>query len=236
MALPLFFHARQPDFSGTWIATTAAPQGFPAAPSPVFGARFAIALDGGSLTLTRMSRDGSFPVTMPLGGEPVQVRTPGRTCEGDGARIEKVAMEGGALAYTLVGTVAAGAAEPRIINAKYTIRAEGPDTISVQGTMVRQGETQAAGTVYKRSTESMPSPAPPSPLPVKGVNATIAQVAWIGTTWALTSVTADSATFENPSHDYPRLVRYARLPDGSLQTTISAGGDVRAQTVTLRKQ
>jgi hypothetical protein len=300
MALPLVFHVQQPDFSGTWVATTAAPQGFPAAPSPVFGARFAIAVDGGSLTLTRLSRDGAFPVTMPVGGEPVRVRTPGRTCEGDAARIEKVAMEGDALAYTLVGTVAAGAAEPRVINAKYVIRVERPDTISVQGTMVRQGEAQAAGTVYTRSTEAMPAPAPASPLPVKGVPATIAQAAWIGATWigtgannltveerwtppasgamigvgrtlrgpqmtgleflciveregtlvyaampwarspatpfVLTGITADSATFENPSHDYPKMIRYARLPDGSLQTTVSAGGDVRAQTVTLRKQ
>ncbi|HEX6323465.1 MAG TPA: DUF6265 family protein [Vicinamibacterales bacterium] len=300
MALPLVFQARQPDFSGTWIATTDAPRSFPAAPSPVFGARFSIDVAGGSLTLTRMSRDGAFPVTMPVGGAPVRVRTPGRTCEGDAARIETVAMEGDALAYTLVGTVAPGATEPRIINVKYLMRAESPGTISVQGTMVRQGEAQAVGTVYRRSTEKMPAPAAPAPLPVKGVPATIAQAAWIGATWigagannltveerwtppasgamigvgrslrgpqmadleflciveregtlvyaampwarspatpfVLTSVTADSVTFENPSHDYPKLIRYARLPDGSLQTTISAGGDLRAQTVVLKKR
>lgn len=54
--------------------------------------------------------------------------------------------------------------------------------------------------------------------------------------FVLTSITADSATFENPSHDYPRMIRYALLPDGSLQTTISEGGDVRAQAVVLKKQ
>lgn len=56
------------------------------------------------------------------------------------------------------------------------------------------------------------------------------------TVFMMTSITADSVTFENPSHDYPRLIRYARLPDGSLQTTISAGGEERAQSVVLRKQ
>ncbi|MEX2272440.1 MAG: DUF6265 family protein [Vicinamibacterales bacterium] len=56
------------------------------------------------------------------------------------------------------------------------------------------------------------------------------------TPFTLTSITPDTATFENPSHDYPKLVRYSRLPDGSLQTTISAGGDVNAQSVVLKKQ
>jgi hypothetical protein len=56
------------------------------------------------------------------------------------------------------------------------------------------------------------------------------------TYFMLTGITADSATFENPSHDYPRLIRYSRLPDGSLQTTISAGGDERARSFVLKKQ
>lgn len=56
------------------------------------------------------------------------------------------------------------------------------------------------------------------------------------TYFMLTNITPDSATFENPAHDYPRLIRYSRLPDGSLQTTISAGGDVRALSFTLKKQ
>jgi hypothetical protein len=56
------------------------------------------------------------------------------------------------------------------------------------------------------------------------------------TYFMLTNITADSATFENPQHDYPRLIRYSKLPDGSLQTTISAGGDVRARSFTLKKQ
>ena len=299
-ALPLLTAGQQPDFSGTWVATTDAPRDLPAAPSPVFGPRFAIAVDAANLTLTRMGRDGAFPITMPLGGADVRWRGPGRACEADSERIERVAFEGDALAYTLVGTVAPGAAEPRIINVKYMLRREGPDTISVRGTMTQQGQPRAVATVYRRSSEKMPAPAPAAPLPVKGVAARIAQTEWIGATWigagannltveerwtppasgamlgmgrtlrgpqlasfeflciaeregtlvyfampgarspatpfVLTSVTADSATFENPSHDYPKLIRYSRLADGSLQTTISAGGDVRAQSVVLKKQ
>jgi len=43
----------------------------------------------------------------------------------------------------------------------------------------------------------------------------------------LTTITPDSITFENPKHDYPKLVRYARLPDGSLETTV--GGDPKQE-------
>jgi hypothetical protein len=51
----------------------------------------------------------------------------------------------------------------------------------------------------------------------------------------LTSITADAATFENPSHDYPKLIRYAKKPDGSLETTIAGESGQRAQSVTLKK-
>jgi hypothetical protein len=49
-------------------------------------------------------------------------------------------------------------------------------------------------------------------------------------------VTADSATFENPAHDFPRLIRYSRRPDGSLETAISGGPNQPAQSVVLRRQ
>ncbi|HUF47486.1 MAG TPA: DUF6265 family protein [Vicinamibacterales bacterium] len=50
-----------------------------------------------------------------------------------------------------------------------------------------------------------------------------------------TSVTTDSVTFENPAHDFPQVIRYTRLPDGSLQTTISATDGSRAQSFTIQK-
>jgi hypothetical protein len=276
--------SQQPDFSGTWVATTEAPRDIAAAPSPVFGARFAIAQKANEVVLTRISRDGSFAATLPAGTD-VHLRVPGRACEGDSARIEKIAFEGDALAYTLVGTVAPGATEPRIINVKYLMRREA-DTLTVQGTMVQQGQPRPVATVYRRSSESMPAPVVPAPLPVKGIPARIAQAEWIGTTWigatanggsveerwtpaasgamlgigrtvrgatmtgfeflciaeredtlvyfampnarmpatpfVLTAATAGSLTFENPSHDFPKLIRYSRLEDGSLETTIAA--------------
>lgn len=297
---PLALSPQQPDLSGTWVATTDAPKDIAAAPSPVFGARFAIRHEGGNVVFSRLSRDGVFVLTMPLGGADVRSRVPGRTCEGDSERIEKIAVEGNALAYTMVGTVPAGATEPRIINVKYLIRPEGADTITVQGTMAQQGQPRPVATVYRRSSDAMPAAAPPAPLPVKGIPARIAQTEWIGTTWigagannlsveerwtppasgamlgigrtlrgttmasfeflciveregslvytampnartpatdfVLTAVTPDSATFENPANSYPKMIRYTRMPDGSLQTTISAGGEVRAQSVVLKKQ
>jgi hypothetical protein len=56
------------------------------------------------------------------------------------------------------------------------------------------------------------------------------------TDFTLTRFTADSATFENPSHDYPKMVTYAKLPDGSLQTTIAGEGGQRPVSVVLKKQ
>jgi hypothetical protein len=291
-----------PDLSGTWAASTDAPQGVEAAPSPVFGARFTIKQDATSITLTRLTRDGSWPLTMPLDGSEVKWRVPGALCQADAERTEKAGFEGAELVYTLVGMTPPGGGQSRVSNVKYRIRAQGPDAIVVQGTLVQQGQGKPVATAYKRSSEALPPPAP-SPLPkVTTVPATIAQAAWIGATWIgtsgttttttteerwtppasgamhalartlsgsnlsafeflcmveregtlayvampngrspatyfmLTNITPDSATFENPAHDYPRLIRYSRLPDGSLQTTISAGGDVRARSVTLKKQ
>jgi hypothetical protein len=44
------------------------------------------------------------------------------------------------------------------------------------------------------------------------------------TEFTLTAITADSATFENPMHDFPKMVRYARRADGSLEARVSDGG------------
>ena len=55
------------------------------------------------------------------------------------------------------------------------------------------------------------------------------------TDFTATSVTTDAITFENPTHDYPKVIRYAKLPDGSLQTTISAGNGQRERSVVLKR-
>lgn len=56
------------------------------------------------------------------------------------------------------------------------------------------------------------------------------------THFMLTSISGDAATFENPSHDYPRMIRYAKKPDGSLETTIAGEAGQRAQSVQLKRQ
>jgi hypothetical protein len=56
------------------------------------------------------------------------------------------------------------------------------------------------------------------------------------TEFVLTHVTADSATFENPSHDYPKVIKYTRRADGSLETAISGAPTQRTITVVLKKQ
>jgi hypothetical protein len=55
------------------------------------------------------------------------------------------------------------------------------------------------------------------------------------TEFTLTAITADSATFENPSHDFPKMIRYSRRPDGTLEARVSDGGQ-RAETFVFRRR
>ena len=56
------------------------------------------------------------------------------------------------------------------------------------------------------------------------------------TEFTLTQITADSATFENPSHDFPKMIRYMRRPDGSLEARTSGTGGERPQTFVFARQ
>ena len=56
------------------------------------------------------------------------------------------------------------------------------------------------------------------------------------TVFMLTALTPTTATFENPAHDYPKIVRYTQTADGSLETTIAGANMVRLVSVTLKKQ
>ena len=49
------------------------------------------------------------------------------------------------------------------------------------------------------------------------------------TEFTLTAITADSATFENPTHDFPKMIRYAKRPDGALEARVSDGA-AKAET------
>ena len=41
--------------------------------------------------------------------------------------------------------------------------------------------------------------------------------------FALTRLEGDSATFENPKHDFPKMIRYVRRANDTLEASISAG-------------
>jgi hypothetical protein len=56
------------------------------------------------------------------------------------------------------------------------------------------------------------------------------------TEFVLTQLTPDSATFENPSHDYPKAIKYSRRADGALETAISGAANQRVVTVVLKRQ
>jgi hypothetical protein len=54
------------------------------------------------------------------------------------------------------------------------------------------------------------------------------------TEFTLTALAADSATFENPSHDFPKMIRYVRQADGSLEARVSDGGE-KAETLLFKR-
>jgi hypothetical protein len=56
------------------------------------------------------------------------------------------------------------------------------------------------------------------------------------THFTLTSITPDSATFENPAHDYPKTIRYSLKADGTLETAISGSANERTLSSVLKRQ
>lgn len=56
------------------------------------------------------------------------------------------------------------------------------------------------------------------------------------TDFTLTHIDTDSATFENPAHDFPKRIRYVRRPDGSLAATISGADGQRAVTFVFTRR
>jgi hypothetical protein len=289
--------AQRPALSGTW---TAAPQQtpttLPAAPSPVMGALFSLALDSDRLVLTRPMGEFSIVTPLPLDGTRATTVVPGRLCEGERIFHESATWEGEALVFTNAAITPAGGGPVTETNARRIFRLEAPDRLVVEATMVQQGQRRQVGSVYVRSTNPLPGTRPASPL--KGLEATIARIAWIGTSWTgttgsltteerwtppasggmigvsrtlrgaalagfeflciaeregslaylampnartpatvfmLTALSDTSATFENPSHDFPKLIRYTRTADGGLETMIAGANGARAQTFRLAK-
>jgi hypothetical protein len=56
------------------------------------------------------------------------------------------------------------------------------------------------------------------------------------TDFTLTTIDADNAVFENPAHDFPRMIRYTRKPDGSLEAVVSLEGGQKPQTFLFKRQ
>lgn len=178
--------AQRPDLSGTWTAVAGqSPATLPAAPSPIFGARFALAIGDGAVTITRPAGENSLVSLVPLDGTRTSTKAPGRLCEGERTLHETAVWEGDALVVTVVGSTPAGGTEAVTANLRSIFRLESPDRIVVEGTITQQGERRQVGYVYQRSTETLPPPR--APHVVRGVPATIAQAVWIGTAWSGTT-------------------------------------------------
>jgi hypothetical protein len=282
--------------SGTWTAATDTPQGIAAAPSPVLGARFALRIEGDTLTLTRPAGQDVVATTFALGGAPSRTMGARRLCEAQSQLVETAAWEDQTLVLTVVGSVPAGGGSESKLNVRRRLRLEGPDTLVVEGSMTQAKQTRQVASVYKRS-EPLPARAVRSV--VSGAPATISQVAWIAGLWVgtsanngtteerwtspasgsmigmartlstgsmtgfeflciaerdgslvysampngrspatdfvLTGVTGDGATFENPAHDFPKMIRYVRRADGTLETIVSGDPKQRALSVVLSR-
>jgi len=54
------------------------------------------------------------------------------------------------------------------------------------------------------------------------------------TEFRLSAIAADSATFENKAHDFPKVIAYAKQPDGTLEARVSDGGQ-KGRTFTFRR-
>ena len=55
------------------------------------------------------------------------------------------------------------------------------------------------------------------------------------TDFTLTKVDADSATFENPAHSFPKMIRYAKRPDGTMEAVISGTPTQKPTTFVFKR-
>jgi hypothetical protein len=56
------------------------------------------------------------------------------------------------------------------------------------------------------------------------------------TDFRMTQIDSNSVTFENPSHDFPKKIRYSLRPDGTLEAVVSGTPEDRALTFTFTRQ
>jgi hypothetical protein len=286
-----------PNFSGAWNAAKDVPPDVPAAPSPVFGARFWITHLPNSVVVTRPVRDTAVVSTHVPDGTESRTRVPGGTCMGDPIVNTSVTISGSDLVHTTVSQVTPGASAPTARGLKHTFRLLTPDTLLVETTTTSaQGQISKVATIYRKGSDPQPAISTP---PVKVVPASLAQMSWLSGNWAgtsgttsteerwtaatggamhavsrtmrgtsltafeflciaeqhgglvytampnartpatdfyLTAIDATSATFENPAHDFPKKIRYALKPDGSLDAIVSGAEGARSFTLSFKKQ
>lgn len=56
------------------------------------------------------------------------------------------------------------------------------------------------------------------------------------TDFVLTKIGENSLTFENPAHDFPQMIRYALMADGTLEAVVSGAGGEKPIVLKLRRQ
>ncbi len=180
---PALVPAQPRSLAGSWVtAAGEQPASLAPAPAPLMGTRFALAMEGGQVTLTRPMMNVGLVTTFALDGTRATHRAPARLCEGERQFHESMTSEGNALVFTSHGVTPAGGGQTTASESRRVMRLEGPDRLVVEGSVaMRDGSRAQVASVYRRTTDTMPPP--PAALPATGIAATIDQVAWIGTTW-----------------------------------------------------
>jgi hypothetical protein len=56
------------------------------------------------------------------------------------------------------------------------------------------------------------------------------------TEFKLTKLEADGATFENPAHDFPKMIRYTRRDGGTLEAVVSGSSGENAEKFVFKRQ
>jgi hypothetical protein len=56
------------------------------------------------------------------------------------------------------------------------------------------------------------------------------------TDFTLTTIDGESAVFENPAHDFPKMIRYTKRPDGSLEAVVSGDPGSKPLRYFFKKQ
>lgn len=187
-----------PNFSGAWAAVKDAPAGVPAAPTPVFGAKFWIAQDAKSVVVTRPLRDTAVATTHTTDGKESDNYLPGATCMGDPVITTAVTVAGAELVYATISQRTAGATASTPRGLKHTFKLVSPDTLVVETTMrtAAQAEATAVATVYKKSTEPAPAVAAP---PGKVATARLAQMNWLSGAWVGSNATTTTEERWSPA-------------------------------------